>query len=56
MEELAVIDYNTGEIHIYKIPKESQITDEYLDYLGHRGKDCYWMVGNNINIIKHESI
>ena len=56
MEELAVIDYNVGEIHIYKIPKESQITDEYIDYLGHRGTDCYWIAGDNIKIIKHESI
>lgn len=56
MEELAVIDYNIGEIHIYKVPQDVEITDEYLDNLGHRGKDCYWMVGNNINIVKHENI
>lgn len=55
MEELAVIDYNIGEIHLYKVPENSQVTDEYLDYLEHRGKDCYFMIGEHIKIVKHES-
>lgn len=55
MEDLVILDYSTGEVHLYKVPEASKITEDYLKYLGHRECDCYYMIGENIKIIKHEN-
>ena len=55
MDDLAVLDYNTGEVHIYKVQEDKEIDSTYLDSLGHNPDDCYYMVGQFINIIDHRN-
>lgn len=55
MEDLIIVDYNSAEVHFYKIPADMEVTDEVLDALGHRGKDCYWMAGN-IKTVNHKKV
>lgn len=50
---LAVMDYSTSEIHLYKFDKEVQMSDEIVQSLGHDLDECYWMFGKGIDIIRH---
>ena len=55
MDDLVILDYNTGEVHIYKVQGDKEIDSTYLDSLGHNPDDCYYMVGQSINIIDHRN-
>lgn len=55
INDLVILDYNTGEVHIYKVQGDKEIDNAYLDSLGHNPDDCYYMVGQSINIIDHRN-
>lgn len=55
MDDLVILDYSTGEVHIYKVQEDKEIDSTYLDSLGHNPDDCYYMVGQSINIIDHRN-
>lgn len=55
MDDLVVLDYNTGEVHIYKVQEDKEIDSIYLNSLGHNPDDCHYMVGQSINIIDHRN-
>ena len=55
INDLVILDYNTGEVHIYKVQEDKEIDNTYLDSLGHNPDDCYYMVGQFINIIDHRN-
>ena len=55
MDDLVILDYSTGEVHIYKVQGDKEIDSTYLDSLGHNPDDCYYMVGQSINIIDHRN-
>ena len=50
--DLVILDYSTGEVHIYKVQENKEID---LDLLGHNPNDCYYIVGQFINIIDHRN-
>lgn len=51
MEEVIVLDYVTGEVWIYTLPKlQMEEVEDWLDSMGHRLSDCEWMIGQHINI------
>ena len=52
MNDLVILDYSTGEVHIYKVQEDKEID---LDSLGHNPNDCYYMTGKFINIIDHRN-
>ena len=54
MEELVILDYNTSEVHFYKIDIDTEVDESYIDSLGHNPNCCSWMVSEFINIIKHK--
>ena len=54
MGELAILDYSTLEVHIYKINHETNLNEDYIRSLGHNPVECSWMFGENINVIKHK--
>ena len=35
MDDLVILNYNTSEIHFYKVDPKIIITEEYIDSLGH---------------------
>ena len=55
INDLVILDYNTGEVHIYKVQGDKEIDSAYLDSLGHNPDDCYYMIGQSINIIDHRN-
>ena len=55
INDLVILDYNIGEVHIYKVQEDKEIDSDYLDSLGHNPDDCYYMVGQSINIIDHRN-
>ena len=47
MEYLTILDFNTGEVHVYPVQFEQEPDmDELLESLGHRANDCQWMFSN----------
>lgn len=55
INDLVILDYSTGEVHIYKVQEDKEIDSAYLDSLGYNPDDCYYMVGQFINIIDHRN-
>lgn len=56
MEQLAILDFNTQEIHIYFCDPEADINEEYISNLGYHTSECSWMFGENISIHHHKEI
>lgn len=54
MEELVILNFNTSEVHFYKIEYDIDVNEEYIKKLGHNPDECSWMCGEFINIIKHK--
>lgn len=50
MQKLVILDYNLGSIYFYDIKDDTEVNDFFIDGLGHRGKDCCWMIADNIPI------
>ena len=56
MDDLVILNYNTSEVHFYKVDPKIIITEEYIDSLGHNPDECSWMQGEYIDIIRHKGI
>lgn len=52
MEDLVVIDYSIGEVHIYQIGHDEDV-ESFIEDKGHRMDDCYYMTGEHIPIHRH---
>lgn len=56
MEELVIINYNTSEVHFYKVDPDVIVNDDYISLLGHNPDECSWMQSDELSIIKHKGI
>jgi len=56
MEKLALLDYNTKEVHIWDVDSEAAIDEEYLSDLGFHTSECNWMFGEDIEVIFHKEV
>jgi len=56
MKTLAVMDYSSAEIHLYKFPNSADIDDSTVESLGHNTNECYWMAGKDIEVVNHLGI
>ena len=56
MEDLVIIDYSTLSVHFYKVDKDTNINDDYIEKLGFNTNECSWMFAEDIEIIKHKGI
>jgi len=45
MEKLVVMDYSSGQVHIYFVNKGLKIDDEFVCNLGFNLDEIYWMHG-----------
>lgn len=54
MDELVILNYGTLEVHFYKINNDIEVTEDFINSLGHNPDECSWMTGEFINIIKHK--
>ena len=54
MNELVILNYDTLEVHFYKIDNDIEVTEDFIKSLGHNPDECSWMFGEFINIIKHK--
>ena len=51
MEQLAITNYITQEIHLFDVDTDREIE---LSELGFRDSDCHYMFGQHIPVIHHE--
>lgn len=56
MDDLVILNYNTSEIHFYKVDSQIIVDEVYIDSLGHNPNECSWMQGEYIDIIRHKGI
>lgn len=49
-----VLDYSTGEVHIYSYEDSLDDLDEFMVDKGHRLSECYIMSVHDLNIIIHD--
>ena len=56
MEDLVILDFNNATVHFYKVDKDTNINDDYIEKLGFNTNECSWMFAENIDIIKHKGI
>ena len=56
MEDLVIIDYSTLSVHFYKVDKDTNINDDYIEKLGFNPDECSWMYAEDIDIFKHKGI
>ena len=54
IDELIILNYDTLEVHFYKIDRNIEVTEDFIESLGHNPDECSWMFGEFINIIKHK--
>ena len=55
MEELAILEINTGEVHIYTITYNTDVVD-FIKSEGFDLECCFWAVNDLIKVIKHNAI
>ena len=56
MEDLVILDFNNATVHFYKVDKDTNINDDYIDKLGFNTNECSWMFAEDIDIVKHKGI
>lgn len=47
---ISVLDYSSGSLWVFKIPKETDDIEIYLSNLGYNLDNCYWMITNYVNL------
>lgn len=57
MEKLAILNFETNEVHIYNIDSnyEPEVEDLLLG-LGFNIGMCQWMFGEDIKVVKHKEV
>ena len=56
MEDLVILDFNNATVHFYKVDKDTNINDDYIEKLGFDTNECSWIFAEDIGIIKHKGI
>ena len=56
MEDLVILDFNNATVHFYKVDKDTNINDDYIEKLGFNTNDCSWICAEDIEVIKHKGI
>ena len=54
MEDLVILDFNNATVHFYKVDKDTNINDDYIEKLGFNTNECSWMFAEDIEVIKHK--
>ena len=56
MEDLVILDFNNATVHFYKVDKDTNINDDYIEKLGFNINECSWMYAEDIDVFKHKGI
>ena len=56
MEDLVILDFNDATVHFYKVDKDTNINDDYIEKLGFNTNECSWIFAEDIEVIKHKGI
>ena len=56
MEDLVILDFNNATVHFYKVDKDTNINDDYIEKLGFDTNECSWMFAEDIDVFKHKGI
>ena len=56
MEDLVILDFNNATVHFYKVDKDTNINDDYIEKLGFDTNECSWIYAEDVEVIKHKGI
>lgn len=56
MEKLVVMDFMCQEIqvHIYNIPEDIPVDEDFIEGLGHDTSYCQWGFGTKVEVVYHK--
>lgn len=52
MEDIVILDYSTGEAHMYQIDNDTDV-EKFLKEKGFKESMCSYMIGEKIKLYKH---
>ena len=55
MEELAILEINTGEVHIYTITYDTDVVD-FIKSEGFDPESCWWTSNESIKVVDNRKI
>ena len=55
MNQLIILDYSTGKVHLYKVDSKVTVDEEYVLSLGFKESNIEWMCGK-LQVVKHKGI
>lgn len=53
MKQVVIMDYSTTSVHIFNTDSDVTVDESYIDNLGFRSSDCYWMETDDLKIECH---
>lgn len=53
MKTVTVLDFTTGEVHVYKYPEHTEDIDIFISEQGHSLDNCQWMCTNELILQIH---
>lgn len=53
MKKLIVLDFSTGEVHLYSFNERKKEAEEMLDDNNHSENNCQWMICSEIKLTIH---
>lgn len=53
MKKLIVLDFTSGEVHVYSFREKKKEPEDILMHNNHQVSNCEWMVTEEINLIIH---
>ena len=56
MKDLVILDFNNATVHFYKVDKDTNINDDYIEKLGFNTNECSWIFAEDVEVIKHKGI
>ncbi len=53
--DLIILDYSDCSVHYHTIDDNTEVNDFFIDGLGYRAKDCYYMCGDSITYLHNSN-
>ena len=56
MEKLVIIDYTNSTVDFFEVDPDANIDDSYVEELGFNTNNCYYMLGDSMEITFHKEV
>lgn len=53
MKKIIILDFETGEVHIYNYSDKEDSDEDFLRSIGHSPSNCQWMIVPDLKLQIH---